>query len=261
MTIKNKLGKLSAIALLSLSLSAHTLTSVAFAEESMSSMESMEKKDEMDAMTSASKMNKAFFGEFKGEGDHNVMGKVKVTLKDVVLSDFSTDKGPDLHVYLTKDGDVKNGLKLGAVDLEKSVQGFKLDKVDLSMYNTVTIYCDEAHVTFGNAMLGKHSEAKPAEAMKKMGEFMGEGDHNVMGKIMLEGNKLSLTEFKSDEGPDLHVFLTKDGDISTGVEVGAVDLMAMEKEYNLNGLNPDDYNTVTIYCVEAHAVFGNAMLK
>lgn len=255
MTIKNKLGKLSAVALLSLSLSAHTLTAVTFAEESSSSME------EMDTTTSASKMGKAFFGEFMGEGDHKVMGKVKVSMKDVVLSDFTTDEGPDLHVYLTKDGDVENGMKLGAVDLEKKVQGFKLENVDLSMYNTVTIYCDEAHATFGNAMLMKHSEAKPAEAMKKMGEFMGEGDHKVMGKVALEGNKLALSEFKSDEGPDLHVFLTKDGDINTGVEVGAVDLMTMDKEYMLNGLNPDDYNTVTIYCVEAHAVFGSASLK
>ena len=54
------------------------------------------------------------------------------------------------------------------------------------------------------------------ENMKDMimsGMFESMNGEKVEGKAMIKDSKLMLTDFKSSKGPDLHVYLTKDGDV------------------------------------------------
>ncbi|UBV40265.1 DM13 domain-containing protein [Staphylococcus xylosus] len=92
-------------------------------------------------------------GMFKGENKEKVEGKAMIHDNKLMLKDFKSSKGPDLHVYLTKDGDIKKGKKIDKVDYDKSEQTFDLKGINTDEYNTVTIYCDKAHVTFGSAEL------------------------------------------------------------------------------------------------------------
>ncbi|GGI39545.1 DM13 domain-containing protein [Mammaliicoccus stepanovicii] len=92
-------------------------------------------------------------GMFKSMNGEKVKGKATIKDHKLMLTDFKSSKGPDLHVYLTKDGDIKNGMKIDEVDYDKMEQTFDLKDIDTSKYNEVTIYCDKAHVTFGSAML------------------------------------------------------------------------------------------------------------
>ena len=80
------------------------------------------------------------------------MAKVEGTAK-LMLKDYKSSKGPDLYVYLTKDGNIKSGKKISTVDYNKSQQTFDLKNIDLNKYNEVTIYCEKAHVIFGGAKL------------------------------------------------------------------------------------------------------------
>ena len=255
MSTKHTLTKLSLVALLSLGLGAGSLSQVVLAEESSASSSQMPEDKQKD------EMNQALVGQLMGQGKHKVMGMAKVTAKEVVLTGFSSDEAPDLNAYLTKDGDVEHGLKLGKVDAKGAIQGYKLDKVDLSQYNTLTSHCDQVDETGGSAMVTKFSAGAMDQAMKRMGELMGANGKMVMGSVSIEKNQLKLSNFKSDKAPDLHVLLSKDGKLETAVEVGAVDSEMMEQSYDLNGLKADGYNKVLIYCVEAHEVFGQADLK
>jgi len=115
-------------------------------KEETKSESKMENKD----MDNAKVMKE---GMFKGENKEKVEGKAMIKDGKLMLKDFSSSKGPDLHVYLTKDGDIKKGEKIDMVDYAKSEQSFDLKGVNVKDYNTVTIYCDKAHVTFGSAML------------------------------------------------------------------------------------------------------------
>lgn len=49
--------------------------------------------------------------------------------------------------------------------------------------------------------------------MMMSGMFESMNGEKVEGKATIKDNKLMLTDFKSSKGPDLHVYLTKDGDI------------------------------------------------
>ncbi|MEB6196857.1 DM13 domain-containing protein [Mammaliicoccus sciuri] len=94
------------------------------------------------------------YGMFESMNGEKAEGKAMIKDGKLMLSDFKSSKGPDLHVYLTKDGDVKNGMKIDKVDYDKMEQTFDLKDMDTSKYNEVTIYCDKAHGVFGSAKLG-----------------------------------------------------------------------------------------------------------
>lgn len=107
-----------------------------------------ETTDEMDA--------EARSGEFEGLNDKTVTGSVDVSATEVVLSGFSSDEGPDLHVYLTdgsEQADVEAGVEIDAVAFDQSSQTFTLDGVDVAAYDTVVINCDKAKAVFGAASI------------------------------------------------------------------------------------------------------------
>lgn len=194
-----------------------------------------------------------------GEGQHKVSGNVTIKDNKLMLTDFVTDEGSDLHVYLAKGNDVKNGVEVSKIDLKDKTQTFDVSDKDLTKYDTVMIYCEKAHEVFGSGAL---SDKMDDTAMNMMtGNFAGAGKHKVSGMATIDGSDLKLINFKTDEGPDLHVYLTKDGDVKTGKEISKIDLKATEQSFSLAGVDAANYDTVTIYCEKAHEVFGQAPLN
>jgi hypothetical protein len=107
------------------------------------------------AMTQAMASN-ARTGTFMGVNNKHVAGVVKIAGGQVALSDFSSDPGPDLHIYLTNGTDenaVTAGMALGKIALDMQTQSFSTAGVDASRYNTVVIHCDKAKAVFGAATL------------------------------------------------------------------------------------------------------------
>ena len=95
-------------------------------------------------------------GEFMGLNDKTVSGTVTVTDDEITLAGFSSDEGPDLHVYLTNGTDeaaVSAGMLVDAVSFDTASQTFMLDGVDTSKYTYVVIHCDKAKAVFGAAEL------------------------------------------------------------------------------------------------------------
>src|SRR5271156_871081 len=72
-------------------------------------------------------------GTFAGANDKHVAGTVAVTGSQIVLSGFSSDAGPDLHIYLTNGADenaVAAGKEVGNVAFDKAPQTFSTNGVD-----------------------------------------------------------------------------------------------------------------------------------
>jgi len=95
-------------------------------------------------------------GTFEGLNDKHVAGTVTVADGQITLSGFSSDQGPDLHIYLTNGTDenaVTAGKELGTIAFDKASQTFSAGGVDVSKYNTVVIHCDKAKAVFGAATL------------------------------------------------------------------------------------------------------------
>ena len=70
------------------------------------------------------------------------------------FENFEVTNGPDLRVYLTSGGDVKNGIHLDKLKASTGDQNYSLsDDIDVEMYDTVVIYCQPFGVYFGQASM------------------------------------------------------------------------------------------------------------
>jgi len=96
-------------------------------------------------------------GTFEGLAGHDAEGIAKIIqandMNFLRFENFQVTNGPDLRVYITSDGDVKNGIQLDKLKGSKGDQNYSLDGIDVSVYDTVVIYCQPFGVYFGQAEL------------------------------------------------------------------------------------------------------------
>ncbi|MDP5228209.1 MULTISPECIES: DM13 domain-containing protein [Arthrobacter] len=95
-------------------------------------------------------------GGFAGLNGKKVAGMATLTSGDLMLSGFSSDMGPDLHVYLTKGTDeasVMAGKEIAPVKSDAASQSFMLNGIMTGDYGYVVIHCDKAKAVFGAAKL------------------------------------------------------------------------------------------------------------
>jgi len=101
--------------------------------------------------------------------------------------------------------------------------------------------------------------------MMKMGEFVGLGGHKGVGtaKIVSFGDKtyLILEDFVVTNGPDLFVYITQDGDVKKGINLGRLKGSMGNQHYELlAGIDTQVYNTAVIYCKLFGVYFAEATL-
>ena len=98
----------------------------------------------------------------------------------------------------------------------------------------------------------------------KQGSFVGLKGNNAKGKaIIISAGKVAFLRFQDFEvtnGPDLHVYMTSDGNISTGMDLGKLKGSIGDQNYALNGVDLKNYDTVVIYCQPFHIYFAQAKL-
>ncbi|MHA7665525.1 DM13 domain-containing protein [Mycolicibacterium sp. HS_4_1] len=107
------------------------------------------------------------------------------------------------------------------------------------------------------------SAMSTANSAARMGHFTGLNGKHVGGTATVAGTNLEFTDFSSDEGPDLHVYLTKgsaESDVAAGKEIAAIKFDQAMQSFPLTGIDTMGYTTVVIHCDKAKAVFGAASL-
>lgn len=96
-------------------------------------------------------------GEFIGLAGHFAEGDAKILQvgeeQFLRFENFEVTNGPDLRVYMTQGGDVKQGIHLEKLKGSKGAQNYLLENIDTDVYDTVVIYCQPFGVYFGEAQL------------------------------------------------------------------------------------------------------------
>ncbi|MBU2951731.1 DM13 domain-containing protein [Tamlana agarivorans] len=90
--------------------------------------------------------------------------------------------------------------------------------------------------------------------------------HPTSGKAVIneEEATLMLTNFKSDDGPSLELYLATDASASKYVSLGALKGLDGNYTYDLSAntnLDFSEYNHVIVWCVPFGVNFGNAILE
>ena len=96
-------------------------------------------------------------GEFVGLAGHHAEGVAKVIqvgeLTYLRFENFEVTNGPDLRVYITQNGDIKDGIHLEKLKGNRGSQNYSLEEIDVEGYDTVVIYCKPFGVYFAQAQL------------------------------------------------------------------------------------------------------------
>jgi hypothetical protein len=101
----------------------------------------------------------------------------------------------------------------------------------------------------------------------KMGAMlMGSGGHHASGMVafgkgMHHRQALILSDLKVDMVPDGYVYLTKNGERMHGVELGKLKQFSGTVSFELPaGINPEDFDSVIIWCKQFNVEIGRAWL-
>ena len=221
-------------------------------------------------------------GQFRGyahETEGNA-GIFDVNGKRVLrLTNFKTSNGPDVHVYLVAAPDAKDDatvkkagfLDLGSMKGNMGDQNYDVpDNADLARYQAVTIWCARFNVNFATAPLKSTTDSGPRQLA--VGQFKGYAHETegTAGIYDVNGNRvLRLTNFKTSNGPDVHVYLVAAPDAKDDATVknaGFVDLGSMkgnvgDQNYDVPGtVDLGKYQAVTIWCARFNVNFATAPL-
>ena len=115
----------------------------------------------------------------------------------------------------------------------------------------------------------QQEQNNPTSAKIRTGSFVGAGDgfHNAEGlaKIipLAEGSTiLRLENFKSTNGPNVHVYLSTDKTASNFVDLGRLKANNGNQNYIIpNGTDLAKYSSVLIWCKDFSVLFGSAELS
>jgi hypothetical protein len=227
-------------------------------------------------------------GQFH-RGAHETMGTATIyqsgSQRLLRLTNFKTSNGPDVHVYLlgandaTDDATVKEAgfIDLGSIKGNEGDQNYDVPATaDLAKYRAITIWCARFNVNFGTAPLHPASATDStgnAPATVLIGKFQ-KGAHDTMGTAtvyrMADGRQiLRLSDFKTSNGPDVHVYLVNASSVAgedTVKTAGFVDLGSLKG--NMGDQNYDipatadlaSHRAVSIWCKRFGVNFGAASL-
>ena len=83
-------------------------------------------------------------------------------------------------------------------------------------------------------------------------------------RIYLQNNQhvLALENFNSSNGPDLHVYISKEAQPVTYIDLGRLQSVSGNQQYPLTGtINFSEYKYALIHCQRYNHLFGSAELK
>ncbi|MGQ0376612.1 MAG: DM13 domain-containing protein [Nitrososphaerota archaeon] len=131
----------------------------------------------------------------------------------------------------------------------------KLDLIAKMPGHTIVLILNEAkkYDTFsseGMEELVSNTQSNNELKFLQIGEIQGLKGNDAEGKVYVieAGDSIFLRfeKFSVTNGPDLHVFLTKSGDVSTGVDIGALKANRGDQNYEITGIDTNEYSIVII---------------
>jgi Electron transfer DM13 len=198
------------------------------------------------------------------------------------FTNFKTSNGPDVHVYLVAAADASDSetvKKAGFIDLGEikgniGDQNYTLGpQVDLAKYRAVSVWCKRFSANFGTAPL-MGDQASGSQKTLASGSFHTVA-HDTSGNASIyqlaDGSRvLRFTNFKTSNGPDVHVYLVASDDAKdseTVKQAGFIDLGEIkgnigDQNYTLGSdVDLSKYRAVSVWCKRFSANFGTAPLS
>lgn len=136
--------------------------------------------------------------------------------------------------------------------------------------NTINLILDEAKkfpTTVSESMqnmTSKISNGTQSIVYSKQGTFVGMRGNDAKGKAMIISVGgvafLRFQGFQVTNGPDLHIYMTRGGNIASGIDLGKLKGSIGDQNYALGGVDLKSYDTVVIFCKPFQISFAEAKI-
>jgi len=153
------------------------------------------------------------------------------------------------------------------VNMVDSQRDSIVQKMDPKTINLILEEAKKLPTTVSESMQDMESKIASGSqtvVYSKQGEFVGMKGNDAKGKaFVISLSKIAFLRFENFEvtnGPDLHVYVTEGGDISTGIDLGKLKGSVGDQNYALNGIDIKTYDTVVIYCKPFNIYYAEAKL-
>lgn len=137
------------------------------------------------------------------------------------------------------------------------------------MKNVLIVFCSlilfVSCTKSNNAATTPGADTVPVGTLIATGNFTS-GVHTTSGtaKVYNDGGtkRLRLENFKTDNGPDLKVYLSKDINAATFINISNLRSINGNQNYDISGM-PDltQYKYVLIWCQQFGVLFGSALIQ
>lgn len=154
------------------------------------------------------------------------------------------------------------------VSMASSERDAIVSKMDQKTIDLVVQEAAKLPTTVSESMQGieaQISSGTQTVVYSKQGQFVGLKGNDATGKaFVISLGQIAFLRFENftvTNGPDLHVYMTQQGDISTGIDLGKLKGSTGDQNYPLNGTDTKTYDTVVIYCQPFHIYYAEAKLS
>ncbi len=211
---------------------------------------------------------------FAGTSKYKVSGKVSLIQvaqdKFVKLgSDFKTDAGPDLHIWLVNDdaNPATNHLDLGKLTTNQGTQRFAIPaNTALANYSHIYIWCESVSELFGKANLTPTPDPDPDPDPKPVtiaeGSFSGDSVGDL--EIVQTGPKRVInlaSNFMANGTDDVSLYLAKDAAGADFVDLGKLAKTGAQSFAIPDSLDLEVFTYVIVWCNTISEVIGTANLS
>lgn len=195
-----------------------------------------------------------------------VLGSTALGIYYVIVSEYAPSQSTD-EVTLQFD-QLQKGLNYAKfIDMKEEDQDVLVKQMSYGIREMIIKKArnSDSEINEDMSMITKNLESPNDMKFIKVAKIQGLKGNEGDGKAMIISTGklgyLRLEDFFVTNGIGLHVYLTKDGDVNSGYDLGKLKANKGDQNYPISVINTDEYNIVVVYSKIFDLYYASAKLQ
>lgn len=195
-----------------------------------------------------------------------ILGSMALSAYYVIVSEYTPAQSTD-EVTLQFDQLQKNLNYAKFIDMKEEDQDALVQQMSSGTREMIIKKArnSDSEINEDLSMITKNLESPNDMKFIKVAKIQGLKGNEADGKAMIISTGkleyLRLEDFFVTNGIGLHVYLTKNGDVNSGYDLGKLKANKGEQNYQISAINTDEYNIVVVYSKIFDLYYASAKLQ
>lgn len=195
-----------------------------------------------------------------------VLGSIALSAYYAIVSEYTPSQSTD-EITLQFD-QLQKGLNYAKfIDMKEEDQDVLVKQISSGTREMIIKKARnyDSEINEDMSMITKNLESPNDMKFIKVAKIQGLKGNEADGKAMIISTGklwyLRLEDFFVTNGIGLHVYLTKDGDVNSGYDLGKLKASKGDQNYPISAINTDEYNIVVVYSKIFDLYYASAKLQ